>query len=711
VEHGHPVTWILAPPGPESIPSPVMRDFAEQARTPGLVVFVGAGVSMVPPTCLPGWMDFNRVVLEAVADRVGAYVRPRFAEDALQVLLARRITSEFAPDYQAQLIEQECGADYFSLLQALDTDRWNGCHDTIAALAGAGLVRAVVTTNFDTLTEQALAAEGVEHQVHSRPGSFTELRRRLEAGPGPEGERVPVPVVKVHGSVERPDSMVDTLQQRVRGLTEDLGVALRLLFERHHLVVLGFSGADLDYDPGYLQLRAAAAASPGMTFLVRAGEAPRPSVAELAAAYGDKARIASGSLPDWLDEVAGGLGVDRPPRQVPTGAETDRLRAERLAQVAGRAAAWAAELGDMAAINILAALLRGSGNEEGSFRLLQQVWKHYRRSSDCTGPKFGRFCFDVGERLLERGVLRTRDELELMAAVRSGDRDAVARAFHGAPSMMAFSAFQFLGRAEMFDHRAKAQLALVCAYLGETKVALGAAGQALKEAADGEDPRAWTDAIDACTRIYDMIGRWDDGLVILVESAPLVRWNGDEPRRARFNALLGRYLARAGYHEQAETTIKDGLLVAERLGLTAVAAENRAALGFLELQRGRYPAALEHLHAAEGVLRRAGRLPAWLPLVYDIVDTILHIDWTDSPARADASAETVALLRASDDLVEQVPGFFPHHYLAAAWFDWSSFNYERARQSLAEARRFGELYENPWALREADDLAPRLSAS
>ena len=74
--------------------------------------------------------------------------------------------------YQAQLVEQECGSDYFGLLQALDTDRWNGCHDTVAALAGAGFVRAVVTTNFDTLTEQALAAERVEHRVHFTPDSL-----------------------------------------------------------------------------------------------------------------------------------------------------------------------------------------------------------------------------------------------------------------------------------------------------------------------------------------------------------------------------------------------------------------------------------------------------------------------------------------------------------------------------------------------------------
>jgi hypothetical protein len=208
--------------------------------------------------------------------------------------------------YQAQLVEQECGSDYFGLLQALDTDRWNGCHDTVAALAGAGFVRAVVTTNFDTLTEQALAAERVEHRVHFTPDSWPGRAARFDGGHAPAAGARPH-----RGPRRRAEAPV---------------------------------------------------------------RAPPPA----------GSRIASGSLPDWLDDLARNLGVDRPPRQAAPGEEVDRLRAERLAQVAGRAAAWAAELGDMAAINVMAALLRGSGNDEGSFRLLQQVWKHYRRSEAWT---------------------------------------------------------------------------------------------------------------------------------------------------------------------------------------------------------------------------------------------------------------------------------------------------------------------------------------
>jgi hypothetical protein len=40
-------------------------------------------------------------------------------------------------------------------------------------------------------------------------------------------------VVKVHGTVEAPESMVDTLQQRVRGRPEALNGALQRLMVRY----------------------------------------------------------------------------------------------------------------------------------------------------------------------------------------------------------------------------------------------------------------------------------------------------------------------------------------------------------------------------------------------------------------------------------------------------------------------------------------------
>jgi hypothetical protein len=164
--------------------------------------------------------------------------------------------------------------------------------------------------------------------------------------------------------------------------------------------------------------------------------------------------------------------------------------------------------------------------------------------------------------------------------------------------------------------------------------------------------------------------------------------------------------------------LRDGIATASRLGLTVIEAENRASLGYLELTRKRFPEALEELNAAGAVLGAARRLPKWLQVILDTVETILHVPPAsyDEEQAAAATNRIQQLLRASDDVVERVPGFLPGHYLACAWFEWATGGYPRARRFLTEARRFGERYENRGALADANRLdalltdAPRSGA-
>jgi predicted PurR-regulated permease PerM len=115
------------------------------ARAGTLVVFAGAGMSMPPPTCLPGWNAVNEIVLGALADHLVVFTDEAFGADLRAKLVeSRDTTSSFTPDYQAQLIEDECGLEYFRVLQALDTDARNRGHDAIASLAAGGLLALLV---------------------------------------------------------------------------------------------------------------------------------------------------------------------------------------------------------------------------------------------------------------------------------------------------------------------------------------------------------------------------------------------------------------------------------------------------------------------------------------------------------------------------------------------------------------------------------------
>ena len=229
------------------------------ARNGGLVVLAGAGVSMAAPASLPGWLELNRMVLGALMQRLGEYTeRQAELEQLLGLLIKRRDEQRvFPPEYQAQVMEEQIGLDYFHALQALDVPQRNAAHETLAALAAAGYVAAIVTTNFDRLIEGALESRGVPHRVCIEPDGYRALADALASA-----QTGPLPVVKIHGSVEDAASLVDTLRQRLRGRGPALAAALRPLLARHHWVYCGFSGADLDFDPEYLGLRAAAAASP-----------------------------------------------------------------------------------------------------------------------------------------------------------------------------------------------------------------------------------------------------------------------------------------------------------------------------------------------------------------------------------------------------------------------------------------------------------------
>src|SRR5262245_8014702 len=90
------------------------HQFAADGR---LVVFVGAGVSSIPPTCLPSWWGLNRAVIVALRDRVAELVGGERAETLANVITARQEDNRFPPEYQAEVIVGRLRQSYFSVLQ------------------------------------------------------------------------------------------------------------------------------------------------------------------------------------------------------------------------------------------------------------------------------------------------------------------------------------------------------------------------------------------------------------------------------------------------------------------------------------------------------------------------------------------------------------------------------------------------------------------
>ena len=121
-----------------------------------------------------------------------------------------------------------------------------------------------MTTNFDTLLERAFRGAGVECDVFETPEDF---RRMPKSG---------CPIYKIHGSVTASAGLVDTVSQKLRGLSFPVRARLIDLYHRNHILVVGFSGADLAFGMDYLALSALKSSDKGLTWIIEPGRTPNP---------------------------------------------------------------------------------------------------------------------------------------------------------------------------------------------------------------------------------------------------------------------------------------------------------------------------------------------------------------------------------------------------------------------------------------------------
>lgn len=90
------------------------------------------------------------------------------------------------------------GRSWLDVLTVLDSDAVNNVQITLATMVADGRCHSIVTTNFDTLLEQACALTGVDLPVVV-PGAGSTLAPDAPA------------IHKIHGCVRTPESMVDRL--------------------------------------------------------------------------------------------------------------------------------------------------------------------------------------------------------------------------------------------------------------------------------------------------------------------------------------------------------------------------------------------------------------------------------------------------------------------------------------------------------------------
>jgi hypothetical protein len=635
---------------------------------------------------LPTWNGFNSLLLECLIERLTEYSRKGHTEGLLEGFRARRdLTGFFAPDFQAQLMEEEIGADYFDVWQSLDTGVCGPVHTALAELAARGRLAAIITTNFDRLIETAFEKQGQPFRVLHDAASFEKLVTALQDKP------TPLPIIKIHGSIEDTASLVDTLRQRLAGRPAALNESLQLLLRKHAWLYLGFSGADFSYEPHYLGVLDAAPDAKGFVFLSRPGSKVQPGVQQIAEAYGAiKASIVEGDLSNWLTHAFQlPASAASPPTDDPTAAVKERIRA------------WVDTLGPMAVVNIVCAMLKSAGAEHAAFWLMRKTWKTYRTTEDTEGKSYWRYQYNYGMSLLDVGLITNPVAL---ADDKSNFWEWKTHADQ--------NAFEFLGRSYMQGKllTGGAYLASLMAYRGQIGHAIALAYEVSDEAHKKE---AWLESFDiaiACSVIYDIAQLFSAPARELIWLIAKAKELGDEPRRALMLAQLGRLLTYTRHFPEADTNLREAERIGRRLDLKKVLVATRAARGlWLADSKTSLTEGVETLKTLADEMRAfddqalvtkvdlgspdmkstalSGRQPLRCRVLMDLTRAAYFAD--------NADLVNSSLDQLDELTVEHFPGYIPEYYLLHAQCLSGQGPPELIADLLRRAREVGRSCGNP----------------
>lgn len=135
------------------------------------VIVAGAGISMSQPSNLPNWWQYNKTIIDVIKEQAC-----ELCPEAFELINAIDVENALPVQCISDLIvSQGAGSSYFPLLELLDATSPNANHFALVELAKRGKLKAVVTTNFDTLIENAFAQQAVSLFIIVRNEEYYEL--------------------------------------------------------------------------------------------------------------------------------------------------------------------------------------------------------------------------------------------------------------------------------------------------------------------------------------------------------------------------------------------------------------------------------------------------------------------------------------------------------------------------------------------------------
>lgn len=287
------------------------------------VVFCGSGINQEPPSALPGWKILTNYTIEAIAAR------------GEQIRYLQHLSSSACPETIASCICREGSDGYWECLQAWKEVEVNINHKYLARMARAGNVRYILTTNFDMFLEQAFQQEGLRYQVYRSEEEFASF--------GKEQTSYDVQLLKLHGCISMPETILAAAEQKRNHLSPCKVYALDRLWAQYHFIFLGYSGADLAMNLDYLRMVKHKRTARGFVwnFLGQADyqEPVPPAVAAIAELYQDRAHIMHSRLPELFDTLI--AEEDQIPRQNYPASQSQDLQEHKNQELQASLSAWA----------------------------------------------------------------------------------------------------------------------------------------------------------------------------------------------------------------------------------------------------------------------------------------------------------------------------------------------------------------------------------
>jgi tetratricopeptide (TPR) repeat protein len=566
---------------------------------------------MGAPTNLPSWRDVNRIVVRSLASSAMPSVGDA-AVRAADLILARHAKEKLPPEYQAQLLAEFLHDRYFAVLRHIDSDRPNATHLAIAWLAKLGCVRTVITTNFDRVLEAAFAAVNTPLETLYTPEHFEALAGNLGRLDDP-GCRL----LKLHGSVDDPRTLIDTLAQRKKGFAAPVMRCVSQLLHSSHWLFLGFSGLDLEAEPNYLRLNQESDTAVGFSWFVREKTEPKPAVVKLKERYGERGAIVYGELPKWLIDFASTISPE-PAAWIARYLErqSEPTSASPTSALETGATAWAASLSPNVCALCLGFVVAACAEPQAAVSLVERLIATIDRTESESAASPGSLLMKgvaanaLGSLLA--GLGRHEDAVRWLTlavdlAERAKDDDTRDR-FRGNLAL----SLETLGRIDQARSLYESALAGYRARKDPVPIAFGLialashlirqmqldnakalAMEAIAYAKTAGDERLRGTALNDVAMIAKLRGEYSDAIATFTDVEQLFTRLGNDDAASAAAGNRGEVLAALGQFDEAERIQMSVLEVNERLERRDSQGATCLSLGLLNQRRGD-PVAADH---------------------------------------------------------------------------------------------------------------------